>query len=330
VRFKVTEGTPDHTGEDYSASVAEALQRRRSVPAGDVKQVLAVEEHPVQNPTPVMDRAEVERIAYQAIGHQFRLPSLFSMLLLVVGFVLGHYVASRHTAEIAARFEARINSLQEKVDSLYPGVTVSQHGPAPAALTGTLASEPVSAPEERATSPFDASDSNFQLTGMSRTFETTATDFAMLSATFLGDVEATTTTTRAVIDGLRKAAQDERDACLAELQPYVDRKLSVPATTVAHVIETIYSDQDSRLVAAIDDAAAKATGLDPRDTSVKIFPPMSEDGEEAESPEKPAELPVNHRYFPRPSSSRSLFFSPVGTRVPVPATSAIDTESVVR
>jgi hypothetical protein len=278
-----------------------------------------------------MDRAEVERIAYQAIGQQFRLPSLFSMLLLVVGFVLGHYVAARHTGEIADRFEARMTALQEKVDSLQSGGTVAPNRTTAATLSGTVTAEKPGADAESVTSPFDSTTSNFQLTGMSRTFDAATTDFAMLSSSsFLANVEATTTTTRAVIDDLRKAAEIERDACLAELQPYVDRKLSVPAATVSQVIETIYADQDRRLAAAIDDAAAKATGLDPRDTSVKIFPPMSDEGGATATPEKAAETPLGHRYFPKPSSSRSLFFSPVGARVPVPATSALDTESILR
>jgi hypothetical protein len=270
-----------------------------------------------------MDRAEVERIAYQAIGHQFRLPSLFSMLVLVVGFVLGHYVAARHTGEIADRFETRITELQQKVASLESGAVHST-----ASLTGSIGSEALSR-EDGAASPFDCGSSNFRLTGMSRTFDAATTDFAMLSSSLVGDAETTTTTTRAVIDDLRKAAEAERDACLAELQPYVDRKLSVPATTVVHVIETIYADQDRRLSAAIDDAAAKATGLDPRDTSVKIFPPMSEEDASGNNG-KTTELPANHRYFPKPGAARSLFFSPSGNRVPAPATSALDTDSVLR
>jgi len=277
----------------------------------------------VQNTTPVMDRAEVERIAYQAIGHQFRLPSLFAMLVLVVGFVLGHYVAARHTSELAERFEARITALQDKVASLESGSSGGVLSSSPATLGSSISSR-----DECATTPFDSTSSNFRLTGMSRTFDGATTDFAMLSQSIVGDVEGTTAT-RTVIDELRKAAQTERDACLAELQPYVDRKLSVPAATVVHVIETIYADQDRRLSAAIDNAAAKATGLDPRDTSVKIFPP-SDEGDAANNSEKPADSRSSYRFFPKPASSRSLFFSPVGARVPAPATSALDTDSILR
>jgi hypothetical protein len=296
--------------------------------------VSAVEERPVQNTTPVMDRAEVERIAYQAIGTQFRLPSLFSMLLLVVGFVLGHYVAARYTSELADRFEARITALQDQVRAL------ESSPPPPTPLAPVSSSEPVQLPatlsfaEEAEASPFDSATSNFKLAGMSRTFDSVTTDFTMLSESFLGDVEAAASTgTRVVIDELRKAAEAERDACLAELQPYVDRKLSVPAVTVVEVIENIYADQDRRLAAAVNDAAAKATGLDPRDTSVKIFPPMSEEATDSEAAaEKPMDepAPLSHRYFPKPSAPRSLFFSPVSNRVPAPATSAVDTESVLR
>ena len=152
----------------------------------------------MQNTTPVMDRAEVERIAYQAIGHQFRLPSLFAMLVLVVGFVLGHYVAARHTSEIAERFEARITALQDKVASLESGSGGSVNRGVVSNSPATLGSE-LSFREECA-SPFDSTSSNFRLTGMSRTFEGASSDFAMLSQSIVGGVEATTT--RTVIDDL--------------------------------------------------------------------------------------------------------------------------------
>ncbi|QDT57492.1 hypothetical protein Pan44_55610 [Caulifigura coniformis] len=286
----------------------------------------------MHNTTPVMDRAEVERIAYQAIGHQFRLPSLFSMLLLVVGFVLGHYVAARHTGELADRLEERITTLQEKIAALESGVPnplpARSTAAAPAALTNDI-----SFVDQSEESPFDSTPSNFHLAGMSETFDSTAADFTMMSHSFLGDMETASTATRAVIDDLRKAAEAERDACLAELQPYVERRLSVPAVTVVEVIETIYADQDRRLAAAINDAAAKATGLDPRDTSVKIFPPMSEEpGEPGAVTEEPElePTPASHRFFPKPSAPKSMFFSPTVNRVPAPSTSAVDTESVLR
>lgn len=281
----------------------------------------------MQNTTPVMDRAEVERIAYQAIGHQFRLPSLFAMLVLVVGFVLGHYVAAKHTSAIAERFEARITALQEKVASLESGSVGSLTHGVVSRGGATLGSD-LTFHDNSSTNPFDSTSPNFRLTGMSRTFEGASSDFAMLSQSVVGDIEGATTT-RAVIDDLRKAAETERDACLAELQPYIDRKLSVPAATVVHVIETIYADQDRRLAAAVDNATAKATGISPRDTSVKIFPP-SEDGDGASGLGKSAGAAASYRFFPKPASSRSLFFSPVGNPVPVPATSALDTESVLR
>jgi hypothetical protein len=66
---------------------------------------------------------------------------------------------------------------------------------------------------------------------------------------------------------------------------------------------------------------------------VKIFPPMSDEQGEAgavaeKTEEEPA--PASHRFFPKPSAPKSMFFSPTVNRVPAPATSAVDTESVLR
>ncbi|HVJ69503.1 MAG TPA: hypothetical protein VM510_16115 [Caulifigura sp.] len=281
----------------------------------------------MQNTTPIMDRAEVERIAYQAIGQQFRLPSLFSMLLLVVGFVLGHYVAARHTGEIADRFEQRIAALTDKVAALESGTPVAARSTGDG-LSRSPAAVHVSASEAE-TSPFDENNSTFRLAGMAQTFDSVSTDFTMISQSVLGETPSTSTASRDAIESLRQAAQEERDACLAELHPYVERRLSVPAATVVSVIEKIYADEDHRLADAMDDAAAKSNGINPRDTSVKIFPPMSEEGEVKEkAPEEGT--PVTYRYFPKPAAPKSLFFAPTGNRVPPPATSAIDTDTIVR
>ncbi len=172
----------------------------------------------MQNTTPVIDRADVERIAYQAIGHQFRLPSLFSMLLLVVGFVLGHYVAARHTGELADRLEARITALHEKVAAL------EAVGPI---RSGTLAMTSTSdvASGESETSPFDEpvsqSPPTFRLTGLGRTLEGAPADFTVLSSAALGQLEQATSgaATREAIEGIRKSAGTDRDACLSELAP---------------------------------------------------------------------------------------------------------------
>ena len=295
---------------------------------------------PIQNRAAVMDRAEVEKIAYQAIGHQFRLPSLFSMLLLVVGFVMGHYVAAKHTGEIADRFEQRITTLTEKVSALELG-TVGHALPARLTLE---AAQPLSLAHNADTRIHDAPLSydhagsqeapTFRLAGMGRTFESPATDFTMMSHAMLGDVDpnASGSVTRTALETMKKTAEGERDACLAELAPYVERRLSVPSATVVEVIQKIYVDLNSGLDEAMNDADSKANGIHSRDTSVKIFPPMSEDDAAGEPAAAEAKEPghVGYRFFPKPSAARSLFFSPVTNRVPAPATSAIETDTIVR
>jgi uncharacterized membrane protein YciS (DUF1049 family) len=63
-----------------------------------------------------LDRRAVERIAYQAIGRQFRLPALFSLVLLIVGFVLGHLVAARHWQQSTSQFEHRLAQLNQRIE----------------------------------------------------------------------------------------------------------------------------------------------------------------------------------------------------------------------
>jgi hypothetical protein len=156
---------------------------------------------------------------------------------------------------------------------------------------------------------------------MGRSFETADNQFAMVRGT---TVAFTSETSKAQLEELRKEMQDERQACLTELAPYIERKLSVPVGIVVEVIETIYSDQEARISDALSDANTRATGIKSRDTSVKIFPPLGDGA--ADSAVASGER--NFRYFPKPAAPRSMHFAP-GGRPPL-KTSLSETGTIVR
>jgi hypothetical protein len=274
-----------------------------------------VDDHP-------LDRQEVERIAYQAIGHQFRLPTLFSVVMLVLGFVFGHYVAARHMRQVTGDLELRLAELTKNVQSLEQSVAHSGKMPA-ARNTASKPAERFESPEGAAMSAVDgvaedpfislrmAQSSPFRFSSMERSNDERS------PATFSG----ISTSDAIAVEKLRKEVADEKLACLAELAPYLERKLTIKAEKVAAVLESLFTAEDRRLRAVADPSAAaelspgRAAGFrSPADRTARMFPPAdgtlpSSEGAMAAVPgAETATTAPDGQFFPRPKRSSSMYF----------------------
>lgn len=292
---------------------------------GDAR--MQLEDHP-------LDRSEVERIAYEAIGHQFRLPALFSVVVLIVGFVLGHYVASRHMRDVTDQLESRIAALETgsgataakpipRVDNISEA-TDPWHDASRKERELSLNKGPVTI--ESIDDLLDAahagpvSGSPFALTGISRPVASeTGTTADTLSVALISAVEQ-----------LRGEAATERQACLNELAPYVQRQRTVPAMMVAAVVEKVFASQDRRLSsltgplpAVSDEEESALANVTPpsevfrsdEDRAVRIFPhiestPAAMAHSDPHSA-RPTVDPVSghHRYFPKPRAATAVYFT---------------------
>ncbi len=66
----------------------------------------------------LLDRREVQDIVHEALGRQLRLAMVAGVLMIVVGFVLGHYVAAAHSRVASDRLEQRMDELIAHVGAL--------------------------------------------------------------------------------------------------------------------------------------------------------------------------------------------------------------------
>jgi hypothetical protein len=66
----------------------------------------------------VIDEIDVERIAYAAIGRHLRVMCVLALLLLVIGFLMGHHIASQHSRHLTSDFNQRTDLLLERIATL--------------------------------------------------------------------------------------------------------------------------------------------------------------------------------------------------------------------
>lgn len=66
----------------------------------------------------VMDDRRVERIVHEALGRQLRTTSLLALLLGILGFFAGHFVAASYSRQNNERLEARLAELQGQIGVL--------------------------------------------------------------------------------------------------------------------------------------------------------------------------------------------------------------------
>lgn len=65
-----------------------------------------------------MDDRRVERIVHEALGRQLRTTSLLALLLGILGFFAGHFVAASYSRQNNERLEARLAELQGQIGVL--------------------------------------------------------------------------------------------------------------------------------------------------------------------------------------------------------------------
>ncbi len=66
----------------------------------------------------VMDDRRIERIVHEALGRQLRTMSLLALLLGVLGFFAGHFVAASYSRQNNERLEARLAEVQGQIGVL--------------------------------------------------------------------------------------------------------------------------------------------------------------------------------------------------------------------
>ena len=95
------------------------------------------------------DRERVVEIIHDEMGRHFHMTTMFCLLLLLVGFVFGHYVSSSHTDVVTRRLRGELDELRTQIAAISqnmsqsataatPVVPDSTHGPVAASTFPTV------------------------------------------------------------------------------------------------------------------------------------------------------------------------------------------------
>jgi hypothetical protein len=181
-----------------------------------------------------MDREAVEDVVHASLGRHLRVTCVLGLLFLGVGFVLGHYVAAQHARELSDRWADRAEELSQQV-------VLAQE-----ALKAELAQVRELAQSTR----------RDELTRSAHREE-------MLSET-RRLAHAAEDLRQSLIARCIAENQREQARILQELQPYLDRKLTLQAIEVSETVKTLFDSQVTQLkTLATVEAPAPTAPADP-------------------------------------------------------------------
>ncbi len=164
-----------------------------------------------------MDREAVEDVVHASLGRHLRVTCVLGLLFLGVGFVLGHYVAAQHARELSDRWTDRADELSKQVS------LVEETMKAELAQVRELAQ--LTQGEE--------------LTRVVRQEELLHETRRLARAS---EVLRQSLITRCIAENEREKAR-----ILQELQPYLDRKMTIKAAEVSEAVNRLVDTQVTQL-----------------------------------------------------------------------------------
>ena len=164
-----------------------------------------------------MDREAVEDVVHASLGRHLRVTCVLGLLFLGVGFVLGHYVAAQHARELSDRWTDRAEELSRQI----------------AQAEETMKAELTQVRELAQSTRRD------ELTRPPRQEE-------MLNET-RRLARASEDLRQSLIARCIAENQREKARILQELQPYLDRKMTIQAAEVSEAVETLIDSQVTQL-----------------------------------------------------------------------------------
>ena len=164
-----------------------------------------------------MDREAVEDVVHASLGRHLRVTCVLGLLFLGVGFVLGHYVAAQHARELSDRWASRTEELARQVTQVETSLKTD-------------------------------------LEQVRHLAQSTQRDELTRSSRQEEMLHETRRLARAAED-LRQSliarciAENEREKAriLQELQPYLDRKMTIKAAQVSEAVNRLVDTQVAQL-----------------------------------------------------------------------------------
>ena len=204
-----------------------------------------------------MDRETVEDVIHASLGRHLRVTCVLGLLFLGVGFVLGHYVAAQHARELSDRWTDRAEELAQQLAR------------AEESMKAELA----------------------EVRSLSQTSQAHHHDDLAQSARHEEMLDETRRLARATED-LRQSlitrciAENEREKAriLQELQPYLDRKMTIKAAEVSEAVNRLVDTQVAQLKTLAQVEAPSAPTADQALTLRSNISPVSAEADAALCP----------------------------------------------
>lgn len=240
-----------------------------------------------------MDRDAIEDVVHASLGRHLRVTCVLGLLFLAVGFILGHYVAAQHTRDLADQWSRKAEALQERIDQMHVDLkgefqqelaTFRENSSPAVAVTPA---EPVV--EEK--SQEQEQDLVLETRRLAR---------------------ATEDLRQSLIARCIEQTEREKTRLLKELQPYMDRKMTLKATEVSVAVSRLVDLQVQQLKGLATGDLTATTSQSPLQFKSEIAPVS---GETRPTTTNPSLLPVPaEASAPEATESVSL--------APLPAVSA--------
>lgn len=170
-----------------------------------------------------MERDEIEDVVHASLGRHLRVTSVLGLLFLGVGFVLGHYVSAQHARELSDQSIRRTEDLLGQVEKM--NSELKEHVEA-----------------ELASIRDESEDSVRQILEKKPEHEELVSETRRLA-------RATEDLRQSLIARCIEQTEQERVRLLSELQPYLDRKMTLKATEVSVAVSRLVDLQVQQLKA---------------------------------------------------------------------------------
>lgn len=233
------------------------------------------------------ERDEIEDVVHASLGRQLRVTSLLGLLFLVVGFILGHYVAAQHTRELSVSWSKQTEELQHQIEQLRTDLKEE--------FQQELA-EVRESSQQSVQAALQAKPQVQELVSETRRL-----------------ARATEDLRQSLITRCIEQTEKERARILQELQPYLDRKLAVKASDVSTAVSRLVDQQIQQLRSIAQGELSPQSGESAALAIKSEISPVS--GES--SPPQPA--PGSPSLLPVPGEAAAPDIRESATLAPLPA-----------
>ena len=249
-----------------------------------------------------MDREEIEDLVHASLGRQLRVTCVLGLLFLVIGFVLGHHVALQHSHQLSDQWSSRVDQLAAHVKQVEAQLKSEM------AKVRKVAQESLASQQAGQLAIEEFREAQASQTSLLQQVQQQLNETRK-------QVLATSETQRSRIAQSIATTQQERARLKQQLQPYLDRKMTIQATQVSAAIDHLADAQVTELQQLSRSPVAKIHESAPLDSTISAV--------DAEEDSTHCPDPIEGPLVPIPETQDRMALMPwrdaAIARMPIPA-----------